>query len=136
MQVQQQLRSVKPSLTWPPALPCPQRLPKRTDVAIPASIMIADYPVAIPARNTPQLEQDFDFAMTVITQTRKLRSDYGLNKQKPLLYVSSTDAGTVRAVMLACLVHRSHRTSRCSPFEHAVARCSNGAATQPPIIRC
>ena len=89
-------------------------------MAIPASIMIADYPVAIPARNTPQLEQEFDFAMTVITQTRKLRSDYGLNKQKPLLYVSSTDAGTVRAVMLACLVHTSHRTSRCTALSSAL----------------
>ena len=72
---------------------CAQRLPKVPGQAPVPSIMIADYPAALESRDAPQLERDMDYVQTIVTRTRKLRSDYGLVKQKPRLFIATTDDG-------------------------------------------
>ncbi|GAX73886.1 hypothetical protein CEUSTIGMA_g1336.t1 [Chlamydomonas eustigma] len=70
-----------------------QRLPKPSTSTPVVSIMLADYPSTVVERDAPSLERDFEYVQTVITRTRKMRTDYGLVKQKPMLFVSASDAG-------------------------------------------
>lgn len=65
------------------------------------SIMLAPYPAAVAAWDQPPLERDFEYMNTVINQTRKLRADYGLTKQKPNLFIACSDAR--KAAMLGAL---------------------------------
>ncbi len=53
-----------------------------------ASIMLAPYPAAVPAWDDAQLERDFEGVQAVIGAARKLRSDYGLVKQRPSLFLA------------------------------------------------
>ena len=76
-----------------------QRLPKVAGQAVVPSIMVSEYPASNSHRDAQQLERDFDYVQTIITTTRKLRSDYGLVKQKPRLFLSATDSGE----MMRCL---------------------------------
>ena len=55
--------------------------------------MLAEYPKPVASRDAPQLELDLDYVQTIVTRTRKLRSDYGLVKQKPKLFLTTIDAG-------------------------------------------
>ena len=71
----------------------PQRLPKVPGQAAVPSIMLAEYPKPVASRDVPQLELDLDDVQTIVTRTRKLRSDYGLVKQKPKLFLTTIDAG-------------------------------------------
>eukprot|EP00195_Chlamydomonas_chlamydogama_P009622 CAMPEP_0202896952 /NCGR_PEP_ID=MMETSP1392-20130828/5840_1 /ASSEMBLY_ACC=CAM_ASM_000868 /TAXON_ID=225041 /ORGANISM="Chlamydomonas chlamydogama, Strain SAG 11-48b" /LENGTH=1288 /DNA_ID=CAMNT_0049582479 /DNA_START=84 /DNA_END=3950 /DNA_ORIENTATION=- len=107
-----------------------QRLPKRAGGPSVPSIMLADYPSPSAARDNSQLEKDFDFATTVITRTRKLRSDYGLVKQKPHLYVACTDEGkhqvlTALSSEVATLT-TSSEVSVLPPGTSAPSGCSVG----------
>ncbi len=78
-----------------PFPPCGlQRLPKvQGQASAVPSIMLADYPAASPSRDISQLERDMDYVQTIVTSTRKLRTDYGLVKQKPRLFVVVAEAG-------------------------------------------
>jgi len=80
-----------------------QRLPKPPAAPgqkpTPPSIMIADYPAAVPAWEDAQLEADYNYLSSVIARVRGLRSDYGLLKQRPHLYVVVGDAA--KAAVLA-----------------------------------
>uniref|UniRef100_A0A7R9VF87 valine--tRNA ligase n=1 Tax=Chlamydomonas euryale TaxID=1486919 RepID=A0A7R9VF87_9CHLO len=69
-----------------------QRLPRRPDHAGCRSIMVAPYPVAQADHARPELEAAFEYMQAVVTAARKMRSDYGLTKQRPALFVQVADA--------------------------------------------
>jgi valyl-tRNA synthetase len=94
-----------------------QRLPKRpdTDAASVPSIMLADYPAPSTSRAAPRLESDFDFALGVVTLVRKMRGDYGLIKQRPQLFVSSSNPH--RAAVLSTLAAEIATLSSSSAVE-------------------
>ncbi|KAK9820072.1 hypothetical protein WJX72_005790 [[Myrmecia] bisecta] len=76
-----------------------QRLPRRADQQGYLSIMLTPYPAGPRNWADEQVEADMAFLMTVVRQTRALRTDYGLVKQTPKLYVSCKDAA--RAAVIA-----------------------------------
>ncbi len=57
------------------------------------SIMLTSYPSPVEGWDDPAAERAMEYALSVVVAVRKLRSDYGLNKQKPHLYVAVTDGG-------------------------------------------
>ena len=79
-----------------------QRLPRRKCEAAP-SIMVADYPVHIPARTDDAVESDMAVAQDIIKSTRSLRAAYNLSpKAKPELFVvTRTDVATAAATSLS-----------------------------------
>eukprot|EP00200_Dunaliella_tertiolecta_P003314 CAMPEP_0202352070 /NCGR_PEP_ID=MMETSP1126-20121109/8424_1 /ASSEMBLY_ACC=CAM_ASM_000457 /TAXON_ID=3047 /ORGANISM="Dunaliella tertiolecta, Strain CCMP1320" /LENGTH=1278 /DNA_ID=CAMNT_0048944237 /DNA_START=55 /DNA_END=3891 /DNA_ORIENTATION=- len=70
-----------------------QRLPKPQGVEVSPSIMLAPYPEGVPAWANPQLEAEYSYLMECVSKVRSLRSDYGLLKQRPHLYLTVSDAG-------------------------------------------
>ena len=63
--------------------------------------MVSEYPSPNDRRGAPQLERDFDYVQTLITTTRKLRSDYGLLvKQKPRLFLAASESSEVDLIVL------------------------------------
>ncbi|GFR43813.1 hypothetical protein Agub_g4939 [Astrephomene gubernaculifera] len=68
-----------------------QRLPRHPDMASYASIMLTPYPAPSAAWDCPAAERAMEFALATVGAVRKMRSDYGLTKQKPHLYVACSD---------------------------------------------
>jgi valyl-tRNA synthetase len=62
------------------------------------SIMLAPYPAPNPAWACPEADAQFEFGQTVVNAIRKLRSDYGLTKQRPAVYITCSDAGRAAIV--------------------------------------
>lgn len=56
------------------------------------SIMLAPYPTPTPGWDDSSLEASFDYMQSLVNAIRKLRSDYGLTKQRPTVYVSCSDS--------------------------------------------
>eukprot|EP00877_Chromochloris_zofingiensis_P001129 jgi/Chrzof1/11016/Cz05g20150.t1 len=69
-----------------------QRLPRRPDQHSIPSIMLAPYPTPTPGWDDSSLEASFDYMQSLVNAIRKLRSDYGLTKQRPTVYVSCSDS--------------------------------------------
>lgn len=69
-----------------------QRLPKTAEQSSIASIMLAPYPAPIASWQQPNLERDLDYLLKVVGRIRNLRTDYGLVKQKPQVYLVCADA--------------------------------------------
>eukprot|EP00878_Enallax_costatus_P001054 GHUV01001189.1.p1 GENE.GHUV01001189.1~~GHUV01001189.1.p1 ORF type:complete len:843 (+),score=324.29 GHUV01001189.1:29-2530(+) len=85
-----------------------QRLPKTQEQASIPSIMVSPYPTSHPDWSQPELDKDFEEAQAVVAAIRKLRSDYGLTRQRPTVYVScssSSRAGVLQSLSadIACL---------------------------------
>lgn len=62
------------------------------------SIMLAPYPAPNPAWASPEADAQFEFGQAVVGAIRKLRSDYGLTKQRPAVYITCSDAGRAAIV--------------------------------------
>ncbi|GIL56694.1 hypothetical protein Vafri_11999 [Volvox africanus] len=75
-----------------------QRLPRNPALVDIPSIMLTPYPTPVAGWDDPSAERAMEYALSVVVAVRKLRSDYGLNKQKPHLYVAVTDGD--KAAML------------------------------------
>lgn len=89
-----------------------QRLPRSAAAAAAqatASIMVAPYPTPQPAWDSPQVEADMAYLQQVVNRTRGLRSDYGLNKERPPMYLGVKDAarGALLATQAADIAHLS-----------------------------
>lgn len=70
--------------------------------------MLAPYPTKQPSWSQPELDKSFEEAQAVVAAIRKLRSDYGLTRQRPTVYVScssSSRAGVLQSLSadIACL---------------------------------
>lgn len=69
-----------------------QRLPRRSDEDMTGrSIMIERYPEETPSWDDAAAEKDMGFVINLVSKIRSLRADYGLNKQKPSVYVAAKD---------------------------------------------
>ncbi|MEW5312672.1 MAG: hypothetical protein WDW38_004288 [Sanguina aurantia] len=68
-----------------------QRLPKSSAQASTRTIMLAPYPAPVASWEDAQLEAAYDGALAVVSKVRSLRSDYGLLKQRPALYITCSD---------------------------------------------
>ena len=55
--------------------------------------MLTSYPAPVEGWYDADAERAMEYALSVVVAVRKMRSDYGLNKQKPHLYVVVTDGG-------------------------------------------
>lgn len=63
--------------------------------------MLAPYPAAQPGWSQPQLDKQYEQAQAVVAAIRKLRSDYGLTRQRTTVYVACSSPE--RAAMLQTL---------------------------------
>jgi len=79
-----------------------QRLPRRPGQEISPSIMKAAYPAAQAAWESPKVESDMAYVLSIVTKTRALRADYGLVKQKPQMYLAVKDATRATQLATAC----------------------------------
>lgn len=68
-----------------------QRLPRRPGQDMAQSIMVARYPAPVPDWKNDVVEADMAYLLTVVNKTRSLRADYGLNRQRPPMYISVKD---------------------------------------------
>ncbi|WIA29336.1 hypothetical protein OEZ86_011841 [Tetradesmus obliquus] len=85
-----------------------QRLPKTPEQASIPSIMLAPYPTAQPGWSQPELDSRYEQAQAVVAAIRKLRSDYGLTRQRPTVYVACSSAARAEVIQalagdIACL---------------------------------
>ena len=80
-----------------------QRLPRRPGQQTAPSIMKAAYPAPVPAWENAAVEADMAYVQTVVVKARAMRSDYGLVKQKPTLYLSCKDAAKAALLVSAAL---------------------------------
>lgn len=72
------------------------------------SIMLAPYPTAQPGWSQPELDSRYEQAQAVVAAIRKLRSDYGLTRQRPTVYVACSSAARAEVIQalagdIACL---------------------------------
>jgi valyl-tRNA synthetase len=72
------------------------------------SIMLSPYPTAQQGWSQPELDSQYEQAQAVVAAIRKLRSDYGLTRQRPTVYVacsSTARADVIQALAgdIACL---------------------------------
>lgn len=86
------------------------------------SIMLAPYPTAVEGWTNPALDKQYEQAQAIVGSIRKLRTDYGLTKQRPAVYVavsssssSSDSSGFVEVLQqlsgdIACLATCSEVT--------------------------
>jgi valyl-tRNA synthetase len=91
-----------------------QRLPRRPGQEAAPSIMVAQYPAAVPEWADPGVEADMAYLLTVVNRTRSLRADYGLAKQRPPLFVSCRDAARA-ALLTSCLAELGTLTTTEAP---------------------
>lgn len=69
-----------------------QRLPRRANQERSASIMVTKYPEPQPSWESADIEGQMSYMLTIVTRTRSLRSDYGLTKERPPLYLTVRDS--------------------------------------------
>lgn len=74
--------------------------------------MVSPYPTSQPGWSQPELDRNFEQAQAVVAAIRKLRSDYGLTRQRPTVYVSCSSnsrAGVLQLLSadIACLSNSS-----------------------------
>jgi valyl-tRNA synthetase len=72
------------------------------------SIMLAPYPTAQQGWSQPELDSQYEQAQAVVAAIRKLRSDYGLTRQRPTVYVACSSAARAEVIQglagdIACL---------------------------------
>jgi valyl-tRNA synthetase len=72
------------------------------------SIMLAPYPTAQQGWSQPELDSQYEQAQAVVAAIRKLRSDYGLTRQRPTVYVACSSAARADVIQalsgdIACL---------------------------------
>jgi valyl-tRNA synthetase len=85
----------------------PVALPHLLQASIP-SIMLAPYPTAQQGWSQPELDSQYEQAQAVVAAIRKLRSDYGLTRQRPTVYVACSSAARADVIQalagdIACL---------------------------------
>lgn len=70
-----------------------QRLPRKQDDTRKqlGSIMVARYPERIVAWESSSAEDEMAYCLVIVNKIRGLRADYGLNKQRPIIYVVVKD---------------------------------------------
>lgn len=68
-----------------------QRLPRRK--SDPFSIMIAPYPSPQPSLKREAIEEEMKVILEIVKTGRRVRSEYGLTKQKPKMWVGCGDEG-------------------------------------------
>lgn len=72
-----------------------QRLPGQTKLQqqeeYPKSLIVAEYPRPNESWESDIVDDNMAYAMNIVTKTRSLRSDYGLTREKPALYITATD---------------------------------------------
>lgn len=89
-----------------------QRLPRRADQAGVQSVMLADFPRPEPAWLSQELEDRMKYVEDLVGKIRSLRTQYGLTKQKPHVYVVSSDPA--RASLVAVTSVEVATLSQCA----------------------
>lgn len=73
-----------------------QRLPGQSNLqkqpGYPQSLIVAEYPKPQEAWEDAETDRNMAYMMSIVTKARALRSDYGLTKEKPEMFVSVSDA--------------------------------------------
>eukprot|EP00889_Picochlorum_renovo_P001758 jgi/Picre1/28788/NNA_004185.t1 len=73
-----------------------QRLPGQSNLqkqpGYPQSLIVAEYPNPQEAWKDAAADRNMAYMMSIVTKARALRSDYGLTKEKPEMFVSVSDA--------------------------------------------
>jgi valyl-tRNA synthetase len=72
-----------------------QRLPGQSrnlqQEGYPRSLMVSEFPKPNELWENPIVDDNVTYMMAIVNKTRSLRSDYGLTKEKPELYITATD---------------------------------------------
>ncbi|KAL3156713.1 hypothetical protein ABBQ38_000987 [Trebouxia sp. C0009 RCD-2024] len=96
------------------------------------SIMMQPYPEPQESWRNPKAEESMQLADTVIRAVRKLRNDYGLQRQRPQLFIQCTDRG--RAEVLSQVTGEMSSLTSCAEVRLLEAGEATPSGCAPAVI--